>query len=164
MKSPAAHLIWERLHSKLAWRALRCHLSRRSKARPNARGPLWLLRLLDAEIAKLPAAYQEPVVLRDLEGRTLMETARMLGWSEQQVRTGLNQGRRLLHRRLRLQGVVVSMRQMATWLRVEARAGRRLLTETRVAQVTVAAIDNARLPPRIAGLVHWVLNDGKAPG
>src|SRR5262245_60697286 len=67
-----------------------------------------LLAIVDAEVRQLPAAYRLPVILCCLEGRSLEETARQLGWSSGSVKGRLERGRARLHGRLARRGVTLS--------------------------------------------------------
>jgi hypothetical protein len=59
-----------------------------------------LRRVLDAELDLLPEKYRLPIVLCELEDRTLDEAARLLGWPKGTVAGRLSRGRDLLRRRL----------------------------------------------------------------
>jgi RNA polymerase sigma-70 factor (ECF subfamily) len=67
-----------------------------------------VLALLDAELRTLPDRYRTPIVLCDLEGRTLAEAAAHLGWPQGTVATRLRRGRHLLARKLSRHGVALS--------------------------------------------------------
>jgi WD40 repeat protein len=64
-----------------------------------------LLRLVDEEIERLPAAVREPLILCCLQGRTRDEAAEALGCSVAAIKGRLERGRELLRRRLQLRGV-----------------------------------------------------------
>jgi RNA polymerase sigma factor (sigma-70 family) len=65
-----------------------------------------LCRLLDAEIDRLPEKYRLPIVLCELEERTLDEAARMLAWPKGTVAGRLSRGREMLRRRLSLRRAI----------------------------------------------------------
>jgi RNA polymerase sigma factor (sigma-70 family) len=67
-----------------------------------------LLGLVDGEVNRLPEAYRLPVVLCCLEGRSLEEAARQLGWSAGSVKGRLQRGRARLHDRLLRRGLTLS--------------------------------------------------------
>lgn len=64
-----------------------------------------LLRVLDEELAALPEAERQPLVLCYLEGRTQDEAARVCGTSVRTLRRRLDRGREALRRQLERRGV-----------------------------------------------------------
>jgi RNA polymerase sigma factor (sigma-70 family) len=67
-----------------------------------------VLALVEEEVRRLPQAYQMPVVLCCLEGRTREEAAALLGWTEGSVKGRLERGRALLHARLERRGLTLA--------------------------------------------------------
>lgn len=92
--------------------------------------------LLDAELAKLPAAYRVAVVLCDLEGHTIADAAKHLGIPPGTVASRLARGRERLADRLRKLGLGVSAGLLATLLGDSAKAT--VVTFTPTAAVTAA--------------------------
>jgi RNA polymerase sigma factor (sigma-70 family) len=67
-----------------------------------------LLTALDEEVRRLKEVYRLPVVLCCLEGLTLEEAARRLGWTTGSVKGRLERGRKRLHDRLIRRGLTLS--------------------------------------------------------
>jgi RNA polymerase sigma factor (sigma-70 family) len=66
-----------------------------------------LLTIIDQEIQRLPEVYRLPVILCCLEGRSLEETSRQLGWTRGSVKGRLERGRARLHARLKRRGLTL---------------------------------------------------------
>jgi RNA polymerase sigma factor (sigma-70 family) len=67
-----------------------------------------LLMMIDEELHRLPEVYRLPVILCCLEGRSLEEAARQLGWTPGSVKGRLERGRARLHDRLSRRGLTLS--------------------------------------------------------
>jgi RNA polymerase sigma factor (sigma-70 family) len=67
-----------------------------------------LLEIIDEELERLPERYRLPVMLCCLEGRSLEEAARQLGWTQGSVKGRLERGRAQLHARLLRRGLTLS--------------------------------------------------------
>ncbi len=70
-----------------------------------AAGELDLSETIHAELERLPERYRAPIVLCDLEGRSLDEAARQLDWPLGTIKSRLNRGRQRLRDRLLRRGV-----------------------------------------------------------
>src|SRR5262245_46590323 len=83
--------------------AARRRAKEREMARPESRPPAdpgELREVIDAAVAGLPTKYRVPVVLCELEGRSLRDAAVELGWPEGTVAGRLSRGRAMLRARL----------------------------------------------------------------
>jgi RNA polymerase sigma factor (sigma-70 family) len=69
--------------------------------------------LLDQELNGLPENYRLPILLCDLEGKTIKEATQQLGWPQGTLAGRLARGRKLLAKRLANRGVVLSAGSLA---------------------------------------------------
>jgi RNA polymerase sigma factor (sigma-70 family) len=83
---------------------------------------LAVLTLVDGELSHLPERYRIPIVLCDLEGKTIQEAMRHLGWPQGTVASRLARGRALLATRLARQGVALTVGVLANTLAQTASA------------------------------------------
>ena len=87
-----------------------------------------LLALLETEIARLPEVYRLPLLLCLLQGRTVEEASRQLGWSIGSLRGRLERGRERLRQRLSRRGLGLSLGAVA--LLAPAAVPEKLLAES----------------------------------
>jgi RNA polymerase sigma factor (sigma-70 family) len=85
-----------------------------------AQAQLELVDLLDQELSRLPDKYRAPVVLCELEGRSLKEAAQQLDCPTGTVASRLARGRGLLAKRLAEHGLALSGGALALSLGQEA--------------------------------------------
>jgi RNA polymerase sigma factor (sigma-70 family) len=114
---------------------------------------------IDAEIARLPVRYRDPVVLRDLEGLSLEEAADRLGWSLNQVRGRLNRARKRLREALARRGLdpAATLAALGEVPRVPAALGAgvtRAALAFSVGELTAAGV----VPASVVALSRGVLN------
>jgi RNA polymerase sigma factor (sigma-70 family) len=69
--------------------------------------------LLDQELNGLPENYRLPLLLCDLEGKTIKDAAHQLGWPQGTLAGRLARGRKLLAKRLASRGVALSAGSLA---------------------------------------------------
>jgi RNA polymerase sigma factor (sigma-70 family) len=86
---------------------------------------LWhdLRPLLDQELGRLPAKYRAPVILCDLECKSIKAAARHLGWPQGTLAGRLARARTMLAKRLTRRGVTVSGGSLGMVLSQRASAG-----------------------------------------
>jgi RNA polymerase sigma factor (sigma-70 family) len=107
--------------------------------RDEARAEVWqeLQTLLDAELSNLPERYRAPIVLCDLEGKTIKAAARILGCPQGTVATRLTRGRARLAMQLTKHGLTLSGGVIAAALAQESAFAR--LPSALLASMTKAA-------------------------
>src|SRR5205085_5739574 len=81
-----------------------------------------LRKVIDEELALLPARYRRALILCCLEGKTQEEAARLLGWPKGTVATRVNRGRDRLRLRLERRGLTLTSGVLATTLTESAGA------------------------------------------
>src|SRR5439155_14169462 len=107
-----------------------------------------LLRIVDAEVERLPSALRAPIVLCCLEGRTRDEAAETIGCSVAAVKSRLERGRDRLRRRLLQRGI-----ELPAAFLVLSLTGGRVCAALRT-QAVQSALGVA--PPAVAALVPAV--------
>jgi hypothetical protein len=92
--------------------------------RPAASEELWrqAQALVDDALSRLADRYRVPIVMCDLEGRTIKDAARELGWPQGTLATRLTRGRAQLARRLAAAGLPLSGATVTTLLAPSALA------------------------------------------
>lgn len=119
-----------------------------------------ILPILDEEIARLPDKYRIPVILCDLENRTLRDVATQLGWPVGTVAGRLARARTMLARRLTRNGASLSGAMVASLLADHANAA--IPVSLRSATVTGAskyALECAASSGFVSARV-WALTEG----
>ncbi|HWE40559.1 MAG TPA: sigma-70 family RNA polymerase sigma factor [Isosphaeraceae bacterium] len=114
--------------------------------------------ILDAELARLPARHRAAIVLHDLEGRSVAETAAALGVAPGTVWSRLNRGRERLRSRLARRGLAFAAAPAAILSTRDASAAlptARLIEPTVLAATGRAAAGAS--PARAAALCRGVL-------
>ena len=131
----------------LARRRRECELASVGREPPeSSSGGDDVAALLDAELAGLPELYRQPIVLCDLQGRTIKDAAGELGWPVGTAATRLTRGRARLAQRLLARGLG------PTTAAVAAGVPAALLTST-----VQAATGPAAASPAAAQLAEGVL-------
>ena len=75
-----------------------------------------LRELLDQEMSRLPEKYRLPIILCDLEGRSIKQATEQLGWPQGTLAGRLARARTLLAKRLSRHGLVISGGSLAAAL------------------------------------------------
>jgi RNA polymerase sigma factor (sigma-70 family) len=129
----------------------------------DAAGEIWRLQvMLDAELSQLPDKYRVPIVLCELEGKTIKDAARQLGWPQGTVATRLARGRALLAKRLSKHGLELAVGILAAQLSQNAGSAcvpTTLVSATVKAATAIAAGGAAALvvSANVAALTEGVL-------
>lgn len=116
-----------------------------------------LRRILDEELDRLPAKYRLPIVLCELDGRTLDGAARILGWPKGTVAGRLSRGRDALRRRLSARRGLALPFFLLGW--AGASAAQAAPSEPLVSATIAAASGQGDPPARSAALAEAVLHD-----
>jgi RNA polymerase sigma factor (sigma-70 family) len=119
--------------------------------------------LLDQELNGLPEYYRLPILLCDLEGKTIKEATGQLGWPQGTLATRLARGRKLLAKRLTNRGIVLSAGSLAAVVsqKVASAGVPASLVASTMKAVTVFAAGQAAasgaISPTVAALMEGVL-------
>jgi RNA polymerase sigma factor (sigma-70 family) len=119
--------------------------------------------LLDQELNGLPENYRLPILLCDLEGKTIRDAAQHLGWPQGSLAGRLARGRKLLAKRLASRGVVLSAGSLAAVVseNVASAGVPTSLMSSTVKAATMIAAGQARVagvvPAKVAALMHGVI-------
>jgi RNA polymerase sigma factor (sigma-70 family) len=119
--------------------------------------------LLDQELNGLPENYRLPILLCDLEGKTIKEAARQLGWPQGSLAGRLARARKLLARRLANRGVTLSAGALAAVLSINAASAAvpTSLMSSTVKAATLFAAGQATaaglVPAQVAALTEGVM-------
>jgi RNA polymerase sigma factor (sigma-70 family) len=119
--------------------------------------------LLDQELSRLPETYRLPILLCDLEGKSIKEATRQLGWPQGTLAGRLVRARKMLAKRLAQRGIVLSAGSLAVVLSektVSACVPPSLVVSTVKAAVVIAAGQTAAtgvISAKVAVLTEGVL-------
>jgi RNA polymerase sigma factor (sigma-70 family) len=119
--------------------------------------------ILDEELQRLPEVCRLPIVLCDLEGRTIKDATQQLGWPQGTLAGRLARGRKILARRLARRGVALSGGLLAALVSEHAlSAGVSTALLSRIVKVaaTIAtgqAAASGIIPSQVAVLMEGVM-------
>jgi RNA polymerase sigma factor (sigma-70 family) len=140
---------------------------RQVAAMPEPKAPsqdLWhdLRPIIDEELARLPDIYRLPILLCDLEGKSIKEAMGQLGWPQGTVAGRLARGRKQLAARLTRRGVALSGSAVAATLvqHASATVPDVLIETTAASAVSFAAgsMGSAALPATVLALAKGAIN------
>jgi RNA polymerase sigma factor (sigma-70 family) len=115
-----------------------------------------LQSLLDRELNGLPEKYRLPILLCELEGKTIKEATQQLGWPQGTLAGRLARGRTLLARRLASRGVALSAGALAA-----SGVPASLMNSTANAAALIAAgqaLVAGVVPAKVAALMEGVIS------
>jgi RNA polymerase sigma factor (sigma-70 family) len=157
---------------KTALKAKAMNYKRRTKEKEAATLPrpefvkeVWgqMQTLVDEELSRLPDKYRVPIILCDLEGKTIKAAAHHLGWPQGTVATRMARGRAMLAKRLSKHGLTLSGAMLGAVVSQGAASAclpASLLVSTSKAATFVAAgraVTTGAISPKIAALMKGVL-------
>ncbi len=104
---------------------------------------------LDEELRRLPEKYRVPIVCCELEGRTIQEAARHLGWPQGTVAGRLSRGRAMLAKRFTQRCVTLSAGALGVALSAEVPG--------QLFASTIQAATAGVIPAKVAALTEGVI-------
>ena len=117
--------------------------------------------MLDQELGFLPEKYRLPVVLCDLEGKSIREATRQLGWPQGTLAGRLARGRTMLAKRLARRGIALSGGSLAVVLSQKGMAAvvppKLLISTAEAAKAFTAGKVAGVVSPKAATLAKGVL-------
>jgi RNA polymerase sigma-70 factor (ECF subfamily) len=110
--------------------------------------------LLDQELNGLPENYRLPILLCDLEGKTIKEATRQLGWPQGTLAGRLARGRKLLAKRLANRGVMLPVGLLVAVVAQNASAG---VPASLLRSAAMIASGQAMVPAKVLALMEGVM-------